>query len=65
LLCCFERLTGVLEFLNVGSSGALLGPFGCLSGQLHRRFRLAYVGLTGALNFNFVIPLDNCTGVGV
>ena len=26
MLRCFERLTDVLEFLNVGSSGALLDP---------------------------------------
>ena len=47
--CGFARLTGVLIFLNVGSSGDLLDSICYLSGQLHRRFGLVIVGLIGAL----------------
>ena len=47
--CVFTRLTGVLIFLNIGSSGGLLDSICYLSGQLHRCFGFVIVGLTGAL----------------
>ena len=48
---CFYSFNPRIDFLNVGSSGALLDSICYLSGQLHRRFGLVIVGLIGALKF--------------
>jgi len=63
LYAVFARLIGVYILVNVGSSGARLDSFCCSSGQLHRHFGFACIGLTGVVKVRFQASLDNCTGV--